>query len=198
MYAYLKGIIEEKMNNTIVLELNGVGYELYASTNSLEQLPPVGEVATVYTYLHVREDAFILFGFATKQEKEVFLKLISVSGVGAKTAIAILSGISPQNLISAVMIGDVKTIGSIKGIGKKTAERIIVELKTSLGALQGIASIPLMDYMNEASTNAQDEAIDVLTGMGLSKMEALKIVTLVATAEDTTERIIEKALKNMN
>ncbi len=198
MYAYLKGIIEEKINNTIVIDINGVGYELYASTNTLEQLPSVGEVATVYSYLHVREDAFILFGFATKQEKEVFLKLISVSGVGAKTAVAILSGISPQNLISAVMISDVKTIGSIKGIGKKTAERIIVELKTSLGALQGIASIPLMDYMNEASTNAQDEAIDVLTGMGLSKMEALKIVTLVAGKDDTTEQIIEKALRNMN
>ena len=198
MYAYFKGIIEEKINNTIVIDINGVGYKLYASTNTLEQLPSVGEVATVYSYLHVREDAFILFGFATKQEKEVFLKLISVSGVGAKTAVAILSGISPQNLISAVMIGDVKTIGSIKGIGKKTAERIIVELKTSLGALQGIASIPLMDYMNETSTNAQDEAIDVLTGMGLSKMEALKIVTLVAGKDDTTEQIIEKALRNMN
>ena len=77
MYAYFKGIIEEKINNTIVIDINGVGYELYASTNTLEQLPSVGEVATVYSYLHVREDAFILFGFATKQEKEV-LKLDSM------------------------------------------------------------------------------------------------------------------------
>jgi len=198
MYAYINGIIKEKMNNIVVLDVNGVGYEIFASNNTLDSLPPLGEVATVYTYLHVREDAFLLFGFSSKQEKEVFLKLISVSGVGAKTAIQILSGITPNNLINAIMLNDVKTICSVKGLGKKTAERIVVELKNNLGELQGLASMPLMNYMEAVSSTASEEAVDALVSMGLSKMDAVKLVTLVATAEDTTERIIEKALRNMN
>ena len=197
MYAYINGIIKEKMNNIVVVDVNGVGYEIFASNNTLDSLPPVNEVATVYTYLHVREDAFLLFGFSSKQEKEVFLKLISVSGVGAKTAIQILSGITPNNLINAIMLNDVKTICSVKGLGKKTAERIVVELKNNLGELQGLASMPLMNYMEAISSTASEEAVDALVSMGLSKMDAVKLVTLVATAEDTTERIIEKALRNM-
>lgn len=197
MYAYINGIIKEKMNNIVVVDVNGVGYEIFASNNTLDSLPPVNEVATVYTYLHVREDAFLLFGFSSKQEKEVFLKLISVSGVGAKTAIQILSGITPNNLINAIMLNDVKTICSVKGLGKKTAERIVVELKNNLGELQGLASMPLMNYMEAVSSTASEEAVDALVSMGLSKMDAVKLVTLVATAEDTTERIIEKALRNM-
>lgn len=197
MYAYINGIIKEKMNNIVVVDVNGVGYEIFASNNTLDSLPPVNEVATVYTYLHVREDAFLLFGFSSKQEKEVFLKLISVSGVGAKTAIQILSGITPNNLINAIMLNDVKTICSVKGLGKKTAERIVVELKNNLGELQGLASMPLMNYMEAISSTASEEAVDALVSMGLSKMDAVKLVALVATAEDTTERIIEKALRNM-
>lgn len=197
MYAYINGIIKEKMNNIVVVDVNGVGYEIFASNNTLDSLPPANEVATVYTYLHVREDAFLLFGFSSKQEKEVFLKLISVSGVGAKTAIQILSGITPNNLINAIMLNDVKTICSVKGLGKKTAERIVVELKNNLGELQGLASMPLMNYMEAISSTASEEAVDALVSMGLSKMDAVKLVTLVATAEDTTERIIEKALRNM-
>ena len=197
MYAYINGIIKEKMNNIVVLDVNGVGYEIFASNNTLDSLPPVNEVATVYTYLHVREDAYLLFGFSSKQEKEVFLKLISVSGVGTKTAIQILSGITPNNLINAIMLGDIKTICSVKGLGKKTAERIVVELKGNLGELQGLASMPLMNYMEAVSSTASEEAVDALVSMGLSKMDAVKLVTLVATAEDTTERIIEKALRNM-
>lgn len=197
MFAYINGIIKEKMNNTVVLDVNGLGYEIFASNNTLDSLPPINEVATVYTYLHVREDAYLLFGFATKQEKEVFLKLISVSGVGAKTAIQILSGITPNNLINAIMLNDIKTISSVKGLGKKTAERIIVELKNNLGELQGLAAIPLMNYMEAVSSSASEEAVEALVSMGLTKMEAVKLVSLVATAEDTTERIIEKALRNM-
>ena len=197
MFAYINGIIKEKMNNTVVLDVNGLGYEIFASNNTLDSLPPINEIATVYTYLHVREDAYLLFGFATKQEKEVFLKLISVSVVGAKTAIQILSGITPNNLINAIMLNDIKTISSVKGLGKKTAERIIVELKNNLGELQGLAAIPLMNYMEAVSSSASEEAVEALVSMGLTKMEAVKLVSLVATAEDTTERIIEKALRNM-
>ena len=189
--------ILRNQNNTVVLDVNGLGYEIFASNNTLDSLPPINEVATVYTYLHVREDAYLLFGFATKQEKEVFLKLISVSGVGAKTAIQILSGITPNNLINAIMLNDIKTISSVKGLGKKTAERIIVELKNNLGELQGLAAIPLMNYMEAVSSSASEEAVEALVSMGLTKMEAVKLVSLVATAEDTTERIIEKALRNM-
>ena len=196
MYAFITGKIEDKTENSVIIECNGIGYEIFVSTNTLSLLGNVGEVAKVYTYLHVREDAFLLFGFLSKEEKNLFLELITVSGVGAKMAQQILSAIKPNDLVNCIITGDVKTISQAKGIGKKTAERIVLELKGNMGDLSGsLSSIEFEN--NNISTTACDEACELLVNMGLSRFDALKLVKRVATETDTTETLIAKALKNL-
>ena len=194
MYAFLTGTVDEKDENLLVINVGGVGYEVLASTHTVISVN-VGEVATIYTYLHVREDAMMLFGFSTKQEKAIFLDLITVSGVGAKTGIQILSGCSPEELVESIMHGDTRTISSIKGIGKKTAERIVLELKSKF------EDLPLLSqsYNSPASTKSSitDEAVMLLTNMGLTRTEAVNLVKQVATPDDTIEEIVTKALRNM-
>ncbi len=194
MYSFITGVIEEKTENYVVLNNNGMGYEIWASTHSINSLPSVGEVGTLFTYLHVREDAFMLFGFSTKQEKEIFLQLITVSGIGAKSAIQILSGANPTEIVRAIITGDVRLISSIKGIGKKTAERVILELKGKFG------DVPVDAVLNDSfvSSTATEEATMLLTNMGLTHMEATNLVKSVADADDSTEDIVKKALRNMH
>lgn len=196
MYSFISGIVDEKTEQYVVIDCNGVGYEIYVSNNTLSNLPSVGEMAKVYTYLQVREDAMQLFGFLNKEEKNMFLELITVSGVGPKMALVILSSLSINNLINCITSGDVKTLSQAKGVGKKTAERIIVELKGKLGDL----SLPLIDGIayTDFASSACDEACELLVNMGLSKFDALKLIKKVALPDDTTEVIIQKALRNMN
>lgn len=194
MFSFITGVVREKANNTLVLDCNGVGFEFLVSNYSLEKIKNIGEVTTVYSYMHVREDAIVLFGFSSKSERELFLKLITVSGVGAKTAIAMLSGINPQNLINAITLGDTQLLSSIRGIGKKTSERIIVELKGSLGDLTHITGGE--NFAQVIATDATSEAIDALVAMGLTRYEAAQTVAKVANENDTTEIIIEKSLRN--
>lgn len=196
MYAFITGIIEEKGENVVVVNCNGVGYEIFASTNTLNALPQVGEVSTIYTYLHVREDAFALFGFATKEEKSLFLELITVSGIGAKSAIQVLSGTTLNGLLTAIITGDVKLISSIKGIGKKTAERIVLELKGKLGD-SNLQTLSVGDLQAPVNNSLTEQATDLLTNMGLTRMEALNLVKTCAGPEDTLEEIITKCLRNM-
>ena len=195
MYAFLTGTIDEKDENLLVVNVGGVGYEVWASSHTVNGVN-VGEVATIYTYLNVREDAMNLFGFSSKQEKALFLDLMKVKGVGAKTAIQILSGASPDELIESIMHGDTRTISSIKGIGKKTAEMIVVELKSKF------EDLPLLSqsYTNSTSNNKSsitDEAVMLLVNMGLTRTEAVNLVKQVATPDDTIEEIVTKALRNM-
>ena len=193
MYAFLTGTIDEKDENLLVVNVGGVGYEVWASSHTVNSVN-VGEVATIYTYLHVREDAMNLFGFATKQEKALFLDLITVSGVGAKTATQILSGCTPNELMESIMHGDTRTISSIKGIGKKTAERIVLELKNKFEDLPLISQ----SYTTATTkTSITDEAVMLLTNMGLTRTEAVNLVKQVATPDDTIEEIVTKALRNM-
>ena len=197
MYAFISGIIDDKTENSVVIESNGVGYEIFVSTNTVSSLPSVGEFAKVYTYLAVREDAFLLYGFLNKEEKNVFLELITVSGVGPKMALVILSSLRVSDLISCIASGDVKTLSQAKGVGKKTAERIVLELKGKFGDLSQVA-ISDFAMFSGVSTTACDEATELLVNMGLSKFDALKLVKKVAQDGDSTETIIQKALKNMN
>lgn len=194
MYAFITGVIEEKTENTVILNNNGMGFEINASAHTISSLPPVGEVGTLFTYLHVREDAFMLFGFSTKQEKEIFLQLITVSGIGAKSAVQILSGGSPEGIVNAIVTGDVKLISGIKGIGKKTAERIILELKGKFGDV----GVSMFDSSPAFTSTATEEATLLLTNMGLTRNEAVQLVKSVADADDTTEQIVTKALRNMH
>ena len=195
MFSFITGIVEYKENNIAVINCNGVGFELNVSDTTIYELPNVGELATIHTYMAVREDAITLFGFATKEEKSAFLKLISVSGIGGKVAITILSAMPVSDLIDAIVTENVKLLSSVKGLGKKTAERLIVELKNSFDDFQ-------LSMLNPKSTpvitSAIEEAIDTLVAMGLTRFDATAVVKNVATQEDTTEDIIKKSLKNLN
>ena len=158
-------------------------------------MPEVGSTAKVHTYMAVREDAITLFGFATMEEKSAFLKLINVSGIGGKMAITILSSMPVSDLIDAIVSENIKLLASVKGLGKKTAERLVVELKNSfddlqLSMLRPVSKTPLVNTSIE-------EAIDTLVAMGLTRMEATAVIKLVADPNDTAEDLIKKSLKNM-
>ena len=195
MFSFLTGIVEEKGNNIAVINCNGVGFELNVSDTTIYELNNVGELATIYTYMAVREDAINLFGFATKEEKSVFLKLINVSGIGGKMAIAILSAMPTADLINAIVTENIKLLSSVKGLGKKTAERLVVDLKNSFDDLQ----LSMLNPSNPVViSSAVEEAIDTLVAMGLTRYEATQIVKNVAREEDKAEDIIKKSLKNLN
>ena len=194
MFSFITGIVEEKGNNIAVINCNGVGFELNVSDTTIFDLPNVGELATVHTYMAVREDAITLFGFASKEEKSAFLKLTSVSGIGGKMAITILSAMPVPDLINAIVTENIKLLSSIKGLGKKTAERVVVELKNSFDDLQ----ISMLSPNNVVTGNAIEEAIDTLVAMGLTRFDATQVVKNTATQDDSAEDIIKKSLRNLN
>ena len=195
MFAFIQGIIEEKSNNLITINCGGVGFELVASDTTIFELPNIGEQATIYTYMAVREDAIQLFGFATREEKSLFLKLISVSGIGGKVATAILSAMPVTDLIDCIVSENIKLLSSVKGLGKKTAERIVLELKNSFDDIQ----ISLLNPTKAPIiTSAIEEAIDTLVAMGLTRFDATQIVKGIATPEMSAEQLIKLSLKNMN
>lgn len=197
MFSFISGIVEEKGNNIAVINSSGVGFEINVSDTTIFEMPEVGQVAKIYTYMAVREDAINLFGFATREEKSAFLKLISVSGIGGKVAIAILSAMPVANLVEAIVSENIKLLSSVKGLGKKTAERLIVELKNSLDDLQinmFKSTIPISSTINTSA----EEAIDTLVAMGLTRLDATQLVKNVTEPNDKAEDIIKKALRNMN
>ena len=196
MFSFITGILEEKENNIAVVNCNGVGFELNVSETTIFELPNKGELATIYTYMAGREDAINLFGFATKEEKDVFLKLISVSGIGGKMAIAILSAMPVSDLIMAIASENIKLLSSVKGLGKKTAERLVLELKSSFDDMQ--LSMLVTNKAMPIHNSAIEETIDTLVAMGLNRNEATQIVKNVATQDDTAETLIKKSLKNLN
>ena len=196
MFSFITGILEEKENNIAVVNCNGVGFELNVSETTIFELPNKGELATIYTYMAVREDAINLFGFATKEEKDVFLKLISVSGIGGKMAIAILSAMPVSDLIMAIASENIRLLSTVKGLGKKTAERLVLELKSSFDDMQ--LSMLVTNKAMPIHNSAIEETIDTLVAMGLTRAEATQIVKSVATQDDTAESLIKKSLKNLN
>ena len=196
MIAFLVGTIEEKTENLLVVDVNGVGYELCISNNTLCALPMEGETAKILTYLQVKEDGIALYGFATAEEKAMFMKLITVSGVGPKMAITILSGIKLSDLVVAIINEDANLLSKIKGLGKKTAERICLELKDKLSTTSislGAAST-LAETYNESALN---DAVETLITLGVNKNEAYRLARSKATAETTAEEIILKVLKEL-
>ena len=195
MFSFITGILEEKSNNIAVINCNGVGFEINVSETTIFELPNVGELATVYTYMAVREDAITLFGFASREEKNAFLKLINVSGIGGKMAIAILSAMPVNDLVSAIISENTKLLSSIKGLGKKTAERLVLELKNSFDDMQ--LSIIKGD-ISPIHSNAMEETIDTLIAMGLTRVDATNLVKTLVTQDATTETLIKKCLKNLN
>lgn len=196
MYNFIKGFLVEKQEGYIVVENNGIGYEILVSNNTLSCLPLIGEEVFIKTYLQVREDGISLLGFLTNEEKDLFLKLITVSGIGPKSALGILSGMSLSDLKIAIYNENVNLLSKIKGLGKKSAERIIVELKDKIDVTN---NLPLFNNNSEQIIDDEkiNDCVEVLISLGINKNEATHLVRSVYKEELTTEEIIAKCLRDM-
>lgn len=197
MIARLKGTVVEALPNKLVLDVNGVGYEAIIPLSTFDAInPKLGDSVAIRTYMHVREQAITLFGFASEGEKDLFRLLIDrVSGIGPSIAIAVLSGMPPERFKQAVVEGDVATLSTIKGLGKKTAERIVLELKDKVGVVNTWAATS----SGEVSSSAGD-AEQALIALGYKQAAARKaIAAAVAGDKDASvEDLIRGALRQMN
>lgn len=194
MYYYIKGTLVQKSDNYIVVDANGVGYMIYTSLNSMQNGGEVGKKITIYTYLHVREDVMDLFGFTTIEEKNMFMQLISVSGVGPKAALSILSVTTPAKFAVAVITNDVKTITKASGVGPKMAQRVILELKDKMKTDE--LEIDLEDESDDILSDNRSEAISALVVLGYSSNDAQKAVKGI-DGTLSVEEIIKKALAGL-
>ena len=199
MIGWLKGVLREKQPPWLLVDVVGVGYELQAPMTTFSALPKTGDGVTLFTHQVVREDAHQLFGFAERSERDVFRQLLKVNGVGAKVALAILSGMDAVTLGRCVLEGDTARLARLPGIGKKTAERLVVEMRDRLGNLP--AGGPLGARLDGASAHgAMDptaEAVSALIALGLKAPEASRRVSAIETAELASEDIVRLALKAM-
>ncbi|MDP4109724.1 MAG: Holliday junction branch migration protein RuvA [Bacillota bacterium] len=199
MFYYLKGKVALLEQNLAVVDCGGVGYACITSQNTLASLK-VGEAATLYTYLHVREDIFDLYGFCDQEERSCFMLLIGISGVGPKAAVAILSALTPQKLALAVVSGDEKALTSAQGVGKKLAQRILLELKDKMekdqlgikqkgGAQEG--------FLASSGDKKVSEAIEALAVLGYQKSEAMSVISKLDLSVLTLEDAVRLALKSL-
>jgi Holliday junction DNA helicase RuvA len=197
MIDFISGVISEKNPGRVVVQNNGIGYILQISTNTYEHLPPTGEPVTLKTYLYVREDSIQLFAFGQEVERKVFLGLISVSGVGPKMAVAILSGIKVYELIQAIQHGDEQRLNAISGVGKKTAQRMIVELREKFMQLGLLDDQHLPEYKPLKLSVVEEEAALALLSLGYKKQAVEKSLLKVRTAGDgqSVEELIKQVLK---
>ncbi len=193
MYEYFKGRLIEKNPAYLVVECGGVGYYLNISLNTYEKLGKE-ESVRVYVYQHVREDNLSLYGFAEKGEREVFLKLISVSGVGTSTAQVMLSSLGPLQLQEAILDGDVSQLKSIKGIGAKTAERIIIDLRDKMAK-----DLPELEKSLFKGNTGIEEALSALVALGFDRAKSKKVLQDIQNKEgdQAVESLIKQALKNL-
>ncbi|MCI6057322.1 Holliday junction branch migration protein RuvA [Anaerotignum sp.] len=198
MISYIKGTLVHRGNGVAVVEASGLGYEIFVSAATLSVLPEVGETVKIHTHMNVKEDGISLYGFSTAEELELFHRLISVTGVGPKGALGFLSQLKPQEIILAILSDDVKTLSKAPGVGRKTAQRVILELKDKFQTADAIAmEMEADDLMPTGSNGAKFEAMDALAALGYSRSEAAKAVNGVAAEGMTTEDILKAALKKM-
>lgn len=197
MFAYIKGNLEIKTTGYVVIDVNGVGYKIFMSETAIEKIGEIGEQVKVHTYLRVREDDMSLYGFNTNEELRMFELLLQVSGIGAKSAITILSNITPSSFALAVITNDVAKIKSLPGIGPKTAQRIILELKDKIKTEEAVSEDKSI-YINEKIIDDEKltEAISALQVLGYSKKEIEKAIEKIDNSL-TVEEIIKIGLKNL-
>lgn len=202
MYSYIKGELAEVNTDHIVIDVGGIGYMIYIPAQFLNYLPGIGEMLKVHTYLYMREDAMILYGFLTKDDLEMFKLLITVSGIGPKGGLAVLSTLSSDDLRFAVLSGDSKAISKAPGIGSKTAQRVIIDLKDKLSLEDAFEK--KLEHENEkinVSSNSQvkNDAVMALNALGYSSTESLKAVSKVEITDDMdVEDVLKAALKHMS
>jgi Holliday junction DNA helicase RuvA len=193
MITHLEGKLVEKNPTDVVIDCNGVGYFINISLHTFSQIPD-NENLKLYTYLQVREDSQSLYGFSSKTEREIFKLLISVSGIGANIARTMLSSLTPEQVKEGIAIGDIGLIQSVKGIGAKTAQRVIIDLKDKVLKVYGIDELSLLP-----SNTHKDEALSALDVLGFNKKQSEKVVDRILQAQPdaVVEQIIKDALKNL-
>jgi Holliday junction DNA helicase RuvA len=201
MFSYLKGELTEIHTDHIVVETGGIGYMLVISGQAMTELPPVGSDIKVYTYLYLREDILMLYGFLDRDELDVFKLLIGVSGIGPKGAIGVLSALSPDDLRFAVLAGDSKAISKAPGIGAKTAQRVVLELKDKLSledAIEKKQENSARVLADSSGSSVKNDAVLALTALGYSSSESLKAVSKVEITDAMdVEDVLKAALKRM-
>ena len=200
MIAYVKGIIEDIKEDDVVIDVGGLGYHVRISADTAARLPGIGEKAKLYTYMNVREDAVQLFGFLSRNDLEIFRKCITVSGIGPKGALAILSVLDADSLRYAIMSGDVKAITKAPGIGARTAERLILELKDKIQIDEGMIGREIEETRaaGSADTPQKREAVEALVSLGYGQAEAMKAVNAIERIEEMDSgAVLKAALKKM-
>lgn len=193
MFAYIKGSLEEKTNNFVVIDVSGIGYQIFMSESAIQKIGELGEIVKVYTHYHVREDNISLYGFLSNEELKMFELLLQVSGIGAKSAITMLSNITPSNFVLAVITNDISKLTKIPGIGAKTAQRIILELKDKLKTESAISKTEETRTVIEKS-EVLDEAIAALQILGYNKKEIEKAFEKIDKTNLSVEELIKKGL----
>lgn len=200
MIGRLRGTLAEKQPPHLLVDVNGVGYELEVPMTTLYRLPSLGEPLTLHTHLVVREDAQLLYGFSSKRERELFRELIRLNGVGPKLALALMSALEVDELVRCVQAEDTSALTRVPGVGKKTAERLLVELKDRFKVWESMPSIaPLVVEPARAAavSSAQSDAVSALVALGFKPAEASRAVSLVDEDDLSSEELIRRALKGM-
>ncbi len=194
MIAYLSGKLLEKQANTVILDVGGVGYEVSIPLSTFYELGEVGSDVQLRIYTHVREDAIQLFGFKTNRERELYLRLLSVQGIGAKSGITMLSGMSADEIIMAIRTDDLARLTSIPGVGRKTAERLVIELRDKVGELASASSSPLdAERPTQPADAVFEDALSALVNLGYQRNAAEKAVK--QAAQEGTEMSVQKLLR---
>ena len=195
MISYIKGALVHRGESYIIVETGGIGYQIFVSAAMLSKLPELNKEIKVFTFMSVKEDGISLYGFSSMEEQEMFLKLLTVGGVGPKGALGFLSQLTPQELIIAILSSDVKTLSKAPGVGRKTAQRVILELKDKCSTEDAVGISVEED--GAAVGDEKFEAIEAMTALGYSRSEAAKAVRQVAAEGMTTEELLKAALKKM-
>lgn len=201
MIGRLRGTLAEKQPPHLILDVNGLGYELEVPMTTLYRLPPVGETVTLHTHLVVREDAQLLYGFYEKRERELFRELIRLNGVGPKLALALMSGLDVDELVRCVQAQDTSALVKVPGVGKKTAERLLVELKDRFKAWQTTPSmfelVPSGPQSPAPVSSAEADAVSALISLGYKPQEASRAVAAIDAKGLSSEELIRRSLKGM-
>ena len=200
MYAYIKGLLIQKKEEFVVLEAGGIGYKIFCHPPMQDRFGKTGGIVCIYTHLYVREDTFALYGFPSQEEHDMFIMLLAVTGIGPKVALALVAQVMPSQFALAVITGDVKRLTQVKGVGKKGAERLILELKDKLKgfAFEGADGEFIVDDVAGAlasDSRQMQEAMSALVVLGYSAIEARKAVTAVGKEDMAVEELIRLSLR---
>ncbi len=194
MISYIKGRLEAKNLDNVIIEVGGIGYKIFMSANSMDRLGETGTEVKVHTYMRVREDDISLYGFCTNEELKMFEQLLGVSGVGAKSALSILANISPSSFALAIITGDLNTLKSLPGIGAKSAQRMILELKDKMKTQEAIEP-EFIPVQNTVKNDKAKDAIEALQVLGYSRRDIDLAISKIDTNELSVEDIIKQGLK---